>query len=275
MFFHENFDKIEPMRIKPKTRPLTRLETQPSSRLWKSSALALMAIFCWTMAGCGPTDADKISDAQSCLNLASPAGAPACVAMVAGIVSQNASLIRCSGAFIQEGFGDASKIASALSQIDSDPGSSGSMAMMAALAFQGTTDVNLNLTTAQTAQTECANSGSPGLIFLSGVALTATQAAALVPGLDLTSGTITAGDIQTGLTNLADNAADPATQAAVGSAVLSMYNVSCQNGSSSTAGNYCEQFQSVIDQVGSTPADIGQFLATCYTAPATAGCQGF
>jgi hypothetical protein len=274
MFFPENFDKIEPMRIKLKTRPMTRLETQPSSRLWKSSALALMTAFCWTMAGCGPTDADKISDAQSCLNMTSPAGAPACVAMVAGIVSQDASLIRCSGAFIQEGFGDASKIASALTNIDNDPTSTGSMAMMAVLAFQGSTDVNLNLTTAQSAQTECANSGSPGLIFLSGVALTATQAVALFPGIsDPTN--VTPADIQTGLTNLADNAADPATQAVVGNAVLSMYDVSCQNGSSNTAGNYCEQFQSVIDQVGSAPADIGKFLATCYITPATAGCQGF
>jgi hypothetical protein len=250
---------------------MSKVQNRPSQTTRFSLPFVTLAVICGLMSGCGPTDADKISDAQTCLNTATADMADLCVAMVDGIYSQSASLIRCSGAFIKEGFGDSTKVKQALSQLDNNGnGASGSMAMMSVLAFQSDADKAVNLASAQAAQTECIKSGSPGLIFLSGVSLTASQAVALINPADPTN--ITPTDISNGLASLASGSAQD--QATVGSAILSIYDVSCQNGSS-TAGNYCQQFQSVIDQVGSDPASVGQFLATCYTTPATPGCSGF
>jgi hypothetical protein len=237
------------------------------------SSTLVFALVLWSgfaLTGCGPTDADKISDAQTCLNSATPDEADTCVAMVAGIDSASASLIRCSGAFIKQGFGDGTKISDALQQLNGGSGASQSIAMIAELAFGYEANTADNLTDAQNALSECNASGSPGLIFLAGIASTATQTAQVV-GAD--PSTLTSTDVTNALTTIASGS-DPAAAATVGNAALTIYNTSCGDGNT-TAGNYCQQFESVIQSVGTDPNSVGQFLATCYTTPSTSGCQGF
>src|SRR6185312_2954149 len=167
----------------------------------KSFSLAVaITTACFLLTSCGPTDADKISDAQTCLNTATPANADLCVAMVAGITSQSAALIRCSGAFIKQGYGDPSKVAGALSQIDGSSGATQSIAMMTKLSFQYESTMAANVTDAQTAQSDCNISESPGLIFLVGVAATATQAAQLAGS---SPGSVNSADVTTGLGTIA------------------------------------------------------------------------
>lgn len=237
--------------------------------------LSILSLILWSglaLTSCAPTDADKLSDAQSCLNTATSSNVDTCVAMVSGMQSSSASLIRCSAAFIKEGYGDGTKIQQALTSLDNgNTGSSGSISLIAQLAFSAETLIADNLSDAQTAQSDCVASGSPGLIFLSGIALTATQAAEVV-GADPT--TLDPTQVTAALTDIASGT-NPAAASTVGSAALSIYDNSCTGGNTS-AGNFCAQFESVVQNAPSQdPTDIGQFLAQCYVTPSTTGCSGF
>lgn len=225
------------------------------------------------LAACGGAKtADKISDAQNCLDQSAPSGAAVCVAKVDGIDSPGADLIRCVGKFVKEGFNDPTKLSTAMSGLSAGGnGAAGSTAMMAALAFSSEATANLNSQSSQDALTFCNRSKSKGLILLSGLAQTSTTLAALGA---INPATMTGAQLTSLMTTLASN---PAAQTAVGSAVVSMYTSNCTPGATTT-GNYCTQFQSVIATIPggtSDPASIGNKIMTCYAVPTTPGCTGF
>jgi len=217
----------------------------------------------------GATDADKIAEAQNCLDVALASEAEACVSKVDGIESEGAYLIRCAGKFVKEGFNDPDKLAGAMSSIAGDTGASGSTAMMAALAFTAESTTALNSTSAQVALTYCTRANSKGLVLLSGLAQSATVLADLGADTNLTGP-----ELQTLMGTLQGN---PAAQAAVGTAVAAIYSSSC-SGSSTTTGAYCEQFESVVATLPGGVTDtaaLGQQIMICYNNPAAAGCTGF
>ncbi|PIS10039.1 MAG: hypothetical protein COT73_11555 [Bdellovibrio sp. CG10_big_fil_rev_8_21_14_0_10_47_8] len=230
------------------------------------SVLALCSALILASCG-GAKDIDKISDAQSCLDNATAAEAANCVEMVNGIESQGAYLIRCVGKFVKEGYTSPSKIADALSEINAGSGATASTSMIAALAFTAESTTTLNYESSEQALTYCTTAQSKGLIFLAGLAQTASV-------INYLAGSVLSGaDLQT---NMATFASDPIAQAAVGTAVVAMYASNCSTGQS-TAGSYCDQFSSAIDTAGGTSntSAIGLQAMTCYSNPAAAGCTGY
>jgi hypothetical protein len=239
---------------------------------------SFLLILCFTLLACkqGATDSDKILDAQSCLDKASADEAEDCVAKVDGINSQAADLIRCSGKFVGEGFSDPSKLSTAMANLtNSGNGTNGSTAMIAALAFTAESTETDNSNSAQDAFNFCTSAKAKGLILLAGLSQTATVLASLSASIDLSNpSSITGTNLQTAMSALIGN---PTASAAVGNAVVSMYSSNCTSGNSTT-GNFCSQFQSVIDSTSggtSNPSAVGDKLMTCYTTPATPGCSGF
>jgi len=229
--------------------------------------------------GCNKeTDADKIADAQSCLDIATASEAAACVAKVDGIESEGAYLIRCAGKFVKEGYNNPAKLSGALTNISgtNNGGATGSLAMMAALSFTTETTSALNAASALEAVTFCEKSKSKGLILLSGLTQIATSLWSVGQALTLIGSTPPTGaELEALMGSLAGNAV---AQAAVGSAVVAIYDSSCTGTNVSSPGNYCQQFTSAVSTVtGGTenPAGIGAQIMLCYTTPTAPGCSGF
>lgn len=238
----------------------------------------LLTTLAFSATGCkqGSKDADKILDAQNCLNNIPQGFADECVSKVEGIESEAAYLIRCVGEFVDEGYGSSNKIVTAITNLESQgEGSAGSTAMIATLAFTAGASEALNKASAKLAFTYCTESKSKGLIFLSGLAQTSTVLASLSAGLDLSDpSSLTGANLQAAMTALSGN---PEAQAAVGASIVSIYETNCTN-NQTTTGSYCEQFGSAVDAVPggtSNPTGIGQQIMLCYTNPATPGCSGF
>lgn len=232
------------------------------------STTLLCTSFLFLAACSGPKDSDKIADAQSCLDTAKPAEAPACVSKVDGIDSEGANLIRCAGKFVKEGFSDPAKLAATLNSTTG--GSGGGTAMMAALAFTTEATVDLNATSAQSAFDYCTKAKSKGMIFLSGLTNTSTSLAKLAGSITTN---MTGDDLKNMMGNLQN---DPNAQAVVGTAIATIYTTSCTN-NGQTAGDYCDQFQAAIDSVGGAQNtnQLGAQVMKCYNNPALPECAAF
>lgn len=237
-------------------------------------SLTLAGSFLLLSACGGAKDIDKIADAQACLDNAAPAQASECVAKVDGIESEGANLIRCVGKFVKEGFNQTDKIATAVSQLSSGGnGANGSLAMMAALAFKSESTTALNSSSAQQVFSYCTLAKAKGLILLSGLVQTSTALAYIAGGNLATLD----GDALKAIMADPTVLANPEAQAAVGGAIVGIYNSSCGTGQTST-GNFCEQFASAVAAVPGGTSNvngIGQQIMTCYANPAAAGCSGF
>ena len=238
----------------------------------KKNKLVVTASLIFLVGGCAgkATDTDLIQDAQNCLDTAKTTEATACVAKVDGITTQAADLIRCVGKFVKEGYNDSSKVSTARESLKtSGNGATGSLGMMAALAFKSESTSALNSARAQDAFTLCTKANSKGLILLSGLVQTATVLGDLSSSLS----NMTASDLAAAMGTYANN---PTAQAAVGSAVVAMYNSNCTSGQTAT-GNYCTQFSSAVTASGGTTnsSAIGQLVMTCYNNPAATGCSGY
>ena len=152
---------------------------------------------------CGEQDVDKIGEAQECLDSATAETAASCEDLVSGLESEKAYMVRCSVAFLKQGFDDPSKfeeIFSALSPSEDSSGSSNPMlSAMAVLAFDTTEN-------AADAQTKCDQSGSPGFIMLASMSNMATTIAGSGTGdlLDTISsgGEVTPEQLEDALSNL-------------------------------------------------------------------------
>ncbi|MFN7824465.1 MAG: hypothetical protein ACK5P6_03800, partial [Pseudobdellovibrionaceae bacterium] len=67
------------------------------------NAIALIALSSLLISGCGKeTDADKIADAQACLDTATPANVSDCVDKVSGVSGKGAELIRCVAVYVKQ-----------------------------------------------------------------------------------------------------------------------------------------------------------------------------
>lgn len=239
----------------------------------RSGFLALALTCAWILSGCsGAKDSDKIADAQNCLDTATATEAANCVSKVDGINSSAADLIRCVGKFVKEGFNDSTKMANAITQLKNNGnGSNGSTAMMAALVFRAEATTALNSASVQQTLRYCTSANSKGLILLAGLAQTSTV---LTDIAGANPATLTGSDLQT---IMAANANNPAAQAAVGTAIVSIYSANCGTGQTTT-GNFCQQFNSVVSSVSggvSNSSGVGQRVMFCYANPNDSSCVGF
>ncbi len=240
----------------------------------KLTLISLLLGLSFLTSSCGKeTDADKIADAQSCLDFATAAEADACVEKVAGLESEAAYLIRCAGKFVKEGYNNPTKLAGAMSNIAGEDHSdaTSSLSVMAALAFSAESTSALNSASAEEAFTYCTKSNSKGMILLAGLVQTAT----VLANIGLSTTTLTGADLQNLMGTLQNNTV---AQTAVGTAVVGIYETNCVDAKESAPGNYCEQFESAVTAVGGGTTDtaaIGKAIMVCYNAPTTPGCTGF
>lgn len=232
----------------------------------KTSLVVLLSIH---LISCGKeTDADRIADAQACLDQASAANASECVSKVEGINTKGANLIRCVGTFMKQNLGTPSALASIFTALDSNGGggSGGTIGIMNAISFKaggGTAPNGSDLSDANYASSICNQSNSPGLGMLSTLTVTATSISQLAG-----DGTIDNGDLAACATGCS-----PEQKEAIGSAVQVAYEANCANGGSSL-GDVCTQLDSVIQNSGSNQA-VAEALLQCLGASPPAYCQGF
>lgn len=215
------------------------------------SALTLSAV----LVSCGPKDADKIGEAQLCIDKATQGTAAACTEKIAGIESESANLLRCSAGFIDEGFTKPARFKQAFDALSANGGNT-TEAFMGVLAFSSKTTANDNSTFANQTYEYCAKSKAKGFMLLGSMAKAATT-------LSTIAGSFVNGSqpSQADITNAINTAInDPTARAAIGSAVATTYTASCTAGSQSNK-ELCTQFDSALSGVDISNADaVGNAL---------------
>jgi hypothetical protein len=210
-----------------------------------------LSIMSLGLGGCQETDADKIGDAQLCIDKATAATVNSCLSKIEGIETPAANVLRCSAGFIEEGFDQADRLISSLEELDS--GGEGSAGLMSLIAFKSKSGGSLNKAFASATAQYCLKSGQKGLSLLGTLAKSATILAALVDGALSSISTIDPADIRLEITALLNDAAanDPTALATVndiGAAVAATYQIAC-SGSASTS-DMCREMVEAIDTNG-------------------------
>jgi hypothetical protein len=229
------------------------------SGLLNLKIIPLMALGLLCLIGCGEvTDEDRIGDAQYCMDdipVSEPdvakrtAAVNSCMSKLGSVVSSKASLMRCSGNFLIEGFGNPEKIVSAMENVTSTSGGAGTVAMMNVLKFssQGSNQANSDFVT-QTL-TYCQDAGSPGFVMIASFARIATSMAS-----------VASVNLSDGLSPTEVSAIMNESPAVIGATATVAYQTSCTEGESSNA-ELCDQLGAAI-QGGMTEEQIGQALLT-------------
>lgn len=223
--------------------------------------LALSLGFATTgLTGC-ETDSDRqISAGQACLDSAStPTQADQCIAIVQGLTSPEASLIRCSANFVAQGF-TASRIASSISKVKSGTGTSQLAGMMSYLVFGSTTSGNH---TADMAVINCQASGVRSMLRLALAAQMATTIAG-IGGIPVNAADPAAA-MATAISSFAGSST-PAQQTALGNTAVLAQSSYCASGSSYASTDVCTKLSAAVNVGGGAQA-IGARLATLLNTP--------
>lgn len=236
------------------------------------------------LTACGATDADKIGEAQACLDKATTtAQANVCTAKVSGIQTAAANGIRCSGNFIAEGFGSASKIVSLLQGLESG----GIDALLGLLTFTSKGNINSDNENASETFQYCLNSGGKGstlLMAFSNVTMAVYSFAANNASAPVNCPLAPSGGVypfenclQSGMNPLAAidlgdsgsiNAGTIATQTAIGNTIIATNALSCASGTGANQ-QMCAFFSDAIDNAGGTSnprAVAREFILTIFSA---------
>lgn len=227
----------------------------------KNLAVIFALSACTALVSCGKKDADKIGEAQLCLDKATQATAASCKTMVDGIEASGAYAIRCSANFIEEGFTQPARFKQAFDAFDNNS-TSNTEAFMSVMTFRSQGSMDANVTFANETFDYCNKTGSKGLMLLGTMASTSTTLAKVANSLTSgTSGTTpTSTDINNALNDLKNNptsGSNPATISAIGTVVASTYATSCQSGSGANQ-SICEQLDQALAGVDtSDPAAVG------------------
>jgi hypothetical protein len=229
-------------------------------RFSKTLTMALLATLPFMVTSCDQGgDADTIASAQSCLDSAqTPTDAQTCRAMVNGLTSSDASMIRCSADFLSQGF-TGTRIASAFQAMKNNTsGADPAISVMSYLVFTAASP-----TTTLTV-TDCGASGSLALVSLANAASLSTTIASVaaggLSGFDPTtvSPATLITNIESGISTLSSS---PAALASAGQAVLSMQSTLCASGSSVQNQAICTYVNTAIgNAASSSPSDVATAL---------------
>jgi hypothetical protein len=224
-----------------------------------NTKLLILILVALGLTACTNPDANKVAEAQACLNKATRATASTCSAIVAGLTTSGAARIRCAAEFLHQGFSDPTTLSAALAQMDNGAGGtySDTSGAMAVFAFKTETLLPDNTTLASTTYSQCSNSGSPGLKFFSSLSVTATIAQE-VNAAQVNNGT----DMTNALQTLhADNTAGgQAKKTIVGTMLVDAYGTNCAN--AKPDDTVCNQMAAAIVAGAGDPLAIANsFLA--------------
>lgn len=223
-----------------------------------STCAALMSV------SCAKSDADKVGEAQLCLDKATKGTAAACLEKIEGIDSPGAHTMRCSAGFIDEGFTEPTRLKNALKALsEKSGGDTNTLEFLAYIAFSskgaGAGNAAANKAFAAATYDSCVKSKAKGLTLLGSMAMTATTLASVAGGITEGSGT----DIKQAITDLIA-ANDDASKSAIGSAVISTYETSCSGTAPANQG-LCDQLNSYLAGAGgavdlSDPLTVGNAI---------------
>jgi len=186
-----------------------------------------------SLSGCENEQDDKIFSAQKCLDTATSTTVDTCVAMIAGITTNQAYVIRCSAAFLAENIGTAA-IVTAIDSIDNTADAKNSTAALyQAFAFS-------DLAAASNAVAACQATGSENLSVLALTAQAATVVRDLAGGMTIDAWLNSNPDMS------AEVAADPAKAEELGEAVIAMHPIACTKGGNFYGTDVCTSLDAAI-----------------------------
>lgn len=212
------------------------------------------------LGGCAKTEADKIYDAQACLDKSTSGTALACMDKLEGATSEAAYLIRCSAHFIYQEFTEPARLANVADALkNSSGGASAASALALGLMAFTKPDTSGADTYAAEALDYCTKAKSKGMILLSSMARIATSVvaaggAAVITSCDTSSPGYNSATCQASVATAICSAPDEV----VGNAALTAYQQSCVGGSQS-ASSMCEQFGAASSGT-SDPTTVGEAL---------------
>ncbi len=230
-------------------------------------SLTLMSFIGLT--SCQETDADRIGDAQLCLDKANASTAQACLSKIEGIESAQANILRCSAGFLSEGFDDIARLVDSFSQLES--GGDGTIGLLTVMAFKSKADGATNKSFASTTNSYCQKSKQKGLSMLGTMAMSATTLAAIaIPGLTLGSN-LSAAQIEQAITDLLGGALGGSAEllAEIGNAVTATYQTACAAGSQANS-DLCGEMSQVINDSNvdiNIPQAVAEALLTLWKQP--------
>lgn len=228
------------------------------SRIYKTAMIVLGLVY---FAGCAATDDDKIGDAQFCLDDLPVTGLSVgertskvntCLSKLGTLSTKQASLIRCSANFLIEGFGDPTRIVSAMENVGNQQGgASGTVAMMNVLKFssQATAIENSNL--AEQTFSYCQEAGNPGYVLIASFSKIATSLSEIA--------TVNLSD---GLSQTEVNTIMTQSPEIIGATANVAYQTSCSEGENANS-ELCSQLGAAITS-GATEAEIGEALLNAW-----------
>jgi hypothetical protein len=229
----------------------------------------LLALIFLVVNSCGPKAIDKLSDAQICLDTANASQVDDCLSKIDGMESTAAYSLRCAGAFIKEGFLDPNVFIDSLSSITSGGVTASTFTQaMSLITFNNSSSISTNNTNAASAFNNCFLSGGKATTFLASFGYFST-ALALYGSLNgvtydnAESSSAFAAKLTTALATAVLDTADATPgksnlKAALGSIVLSTYQISC-SGSKKIDTTTCAKFESAVTTptVSSNPEVVG------------------
>ncbi len=213
------------------------------------------------LAACETPEDQKLAGAQNCIDIAKTSDdADRCTAMVSGVETEKAYLIRCSAGYIAQGFTGA-RFATAFQRLKDNP-SSGQDPMATVMAYMIFTKA-LPAYTADATLANCTKSGVRSMVRLATMTKLATFiATAGLGGIPTTADPLNPAfnpaAITTAIANLAGSGS-PADQANVGAIAVQMNTAYCNPGSSFESNEVCTNIKNAVNGGGSQQA-IGQAL---------------
>jgi len=213
----------------------------------KNLAIIFALSACAALVSCGKKDADKVGEAQLCIDKATKGTASSCLEKIEGIDSTGAHTLRCSAGFIDEGFTEPTRFQNALKALsEKSGGDTNTLQFLSYIAFSSKTTAAENKTFASSTYDSCVKSKAKGLTLLGSMAMTATTIASIAGGITEGSGT----DIKNAIATLVGSG-DDTSKAAIGSAVISTYETSCSGKSPANQG-LCDQLTGYLADAGGT-----------------------
>ncbi len=219
-----------------------------------------------TACSSGEKDSDKLYEAQACLDTATKTTVSDCLTKIDGLESKQAYLLRCASVFIQDGFDDPSRFASAFSQLDKKTGTTDpTLGLLGYMAFSSSTVVAENQAHAQLAMDYCQKSESAGYIMLASMANIATTITSLSTAITTIdpNNPPSAEEMSAALAEILTN---PNAQTSIGATAITAYQSNCSGDSATGNASLCSDLSQALAS-SSNPTDptaVGAALMTIY-----------
>lgn len=224
-----------------------------------------------TLFACGSAkEADKIGDAQACLDTITAASAPAdvnaCVEKIDGITTSGAQNIRCAAGFMKEGFASGQRFLDAFAAIDAGTTSTSTQSLMGILTFTATGALATDAADTTSTFNTCIDSTSKGSTLLasfssitmslvtyfnaknsgscSGTPTTVTAGYKIYDVAACISGANPLTAVLPLVTSASIDAQAITAQTSIGSAIIKTYNLSCTG--SGANKDLCQLFSDAI-----------------------------